>query len=250
MTGALSFDVSGSIGPLSLRAALDTSAGTVAVIGPNGSGKTSLLRALLGAVRPVTGKIAIGDTLLFDTATGVDVPTEDRRLGYLPQGYGLFPHLTALENVEFAVAGGPNRGNSRLRRERARALLADLDAAAIAGKLPTRLSGGERQRVALARALAVEPRALLLDEPLAALDPGARQRVRAFVLEYLERLRLPTLLVTHDPADARMLGRTVAVLEAGRLVRHGRLEDLEGLPSSNFLERFRRAASDDEQSPR
>jgi molybdate transport system ATP-binding protein len=240
------------VGPLSLRVALDTSAGTVAVIGPNGSGKTTLLRALLGVVRPITGKIAIGDTVLFDTATGVDVPTEDRWLGYLPQGYGLFPHLTALENVEFAVAGSPgNRHESaRVRRDRALALLAELDAAALAGTLPTRLSGGERQRVALARALAIEPRALLLDEPLAALDPGARHRVREFLLEYLERLTLPTLIVTHDPADAQALGRTVAVLEAGNLVQHGRFEDLEKLPSSTFIERFRRAAPDNEPGPR
>lgn len=250
LTGTLSLDVSGRVGPLSLEARLDTRQGPVAVIGPNGSGKTSLLRALLGVVRPLTGKIAIGDTLLFDTATGVDVPTEDRRLGYLPQGYGLFPHLSALENVEFAVACGPGPRSSRLRRERARALLAELDAEAIAGTAPTRLSGGERQRVALARALAAEPRALLLDEPLAALDPGARQRVRSFLLDYLERLELPTLIVTHDLADARALGRTVAVLEAGKLIQHGPLEDLEKLPSSSFLERFRRGDEGAEPAPR
>jgi molybdate transport system ATP-binding protein len=222
------------------------------VIGPNGSGKTTLLRALLGVVRPITGRIAIGETLLFDTATGVDIPTEDRWLGYLPQGYGLFPHLTALENVEFGVASSPaNRHESaRARRDRAFALLADLEADSLAGTLPTRLSGGERQRVALARALAIEPRALLLDEPLAALDPGARQRVRSFLLEYLERLTLPTLVVTHDPADALALGRTVAVMEAGNLVQHGRFEDLEDLPSSSFLERFRRAAPGNEPGPR
>jgi len=220
------------------------------VIGPNGSGKTSLLRALLGLIRPLTGRIAIDDAVLFDSQQVIDVPTEDRRLGYLPQGYALFPHLTALENVEFAVAGGARKLAPRARRERARALLAELGAEAIADSLPTRLSGGERQRVGLARALALEPRALLLDEPLAALDPGARLRVRAFLLEYLERLRLPTLIVTHDPADAVALGRTVAVFDGGSLVHHGRFEDLEKLPMSNFLERFRRAGPSGEPPPR
>lgn len=220
------------------------------MIGPNGSGKTSLLRALLGLIRPLAGKITIGDTTLFDSERGIDVPTEDRRLGYLPQGYALFPHLSALENVEFAVAGGPDKLTPRARRDRARALLAELEAEGLADSSPPRLSGGERQRVALARALALEPRALLLDEPLSALDPGARLRVRAFLLEYLERLSLPTLIVTHDPADAVALGRSVAVLEAGRLVQHGRFEDLDKLPASSFLERFRRAAAIGEPPPR
>jgi molybdate transport system ATP-binding protein len=227
-----------SVGPLSIRAAFDTASGPVALIGPNGSGKTSLLRLILGVLRPTSGRIVLDGEAVFDSEANIDVPTEDRRFGYLPQGYGLFPHLNVVENVEFGLLDDPLLGSSKARRRRARELLAELDVEQLAERKPVLLSGGERQRVALARALARRPRALLLDEPLAALDPGARHRVRKFLGEYLAELGLPTIIVTHDRRDAEAVARTLVVVEAGRIVQLGTLDELRAQPASAFLAEF------------
>src|SRR6185503_14475039 len=144
--------------------------------------------------RPARGWIRAGEELLFDAGRGIDVPVEERRLGYVPQNYALFPHLTALENVAFGLRGPAGRA-------RAQALLASLGVADLAHRPAPRLSGGEKQRVALARALAVEPRVLLLDEPLAALDVETRAEVRAFLVAELRAIDRPFILVTHDAND-------------------------------------------------
>ncbi|HEY5319199.1 MAG TPA: ATP-binding cassette domain-containing protein, partial [Solirubrobacteraceae bacterium] len=141
-----------------LRAALSVGAETFALVGPSGSGKTSLLKAVAGLERPRAGRIALGAELWFDAERGVRLSAERRRIGYLPQDYGLFPHLTVTGNVRFAA-----------KRERPD-LLERFGVAHLAHARPRQLSGGERQRVALARALAREPRVLLLDEPFGALD--------------------------------------------------------------------------------
>ncbi len=124
------------------------------------------------------------------------------------------------------------------RRDRARQILASLDVESLAERLPHTLSGGEAQRVALARALATEPRALLLDEPLAALDAGVRKQMRAYLPERLARLGLPAVVVTHDAADAAAFAGRVTVLEAGRVVQRGTLEELAAAPSTPFVAEF------------
>jgi molybdate transport system ATP-binding protein len=232
----LTVDVRATIGALPLAVALTTDGGPLIVVGPNGAGKTSALLLALGVLRPAAGRVVLGGDVLFDSATGTDVAAEDRRIGYLPQDYGLFPHLTAAANIEFALGcrGGARSGH----RDRARALLADLEIGALADRRPATLSGGERQRVALARALAIEPRALLLDEPLAALDVGARRAVRGFLAATLARLGLPAIVVTHDAADAVALGDRIAVIESGRLVQTGSLADLRAAPASPFVAAF------------
>jgi molybdate transport system ATP-binding protein len=232
----LTVDVRATIGALPLAVALTTDGGPLIVVGPNGAGKTSALLLALGVLRPAAGRVVLGGDVLFDSATGTDVAAEDRRIGYLPQDYGLFPHLTAAANIEFALGcrGGARAGH----RDRARALLADLEIGALADRRPATLSGGERQRVALARALAIEPRALLLDEPLAALDVGARRAVRGFLAATLARLGLPAIVVTHDAADAVALGDRIAVIESGRLVQTGSLADLRAAPASPFVAAF------------
>jgi molybdate transport system ATP-binding protein len=231
----LHIDVRGRIGTLPLAISLDIGAAPLAVVGPNGAGKTSVLLLALGLLRPESGRIRLGDQVLFDD--GVDVPAEDRRIGYLPQDYALFPHLTVAQNIEFALGCRGTLGRAE-RRQRARALLGDLEVVALADRAPATLSGGERQRVALARALAIEPRALLLDEPLAALDVGARRAVRGFLAATLARLGLPAIVVTHDAADAVALGDRIAVLEAGRIVQTGTLADLRAAPASPFVAAF------------
>jgi molybdate transport system ATP-binding protein len=209
------------------------------LVGPNGAGKTTTLLALLGLVRPARGTIAADGALLFDAGRGLDVPPEQRRLAYLPQDLALFPHLSAADNVAFGLAGRPRRA----RRAQARALLDRLGVGALADRRPATLSGGERQRVALARALAVEPRALLLDEPLAALDAEARAEVRAFLCATLRELGRPFIVVSHDGGDVRALGAPVVVLEGGRVVQRGDAAALARAPATPFVARLFAAGS-------
>jgi molybdate transport system ATP-binding protein len=240
MTGisALRARVELQVGELRVDVALDTAPGTLVVVGPNGAGKTSLLLALLGALAVERGHIAVGEDVLLDTESRIDVPIEARRLGYVPQDYALFPHLTVRENVEFALASMPSRPDRAARAVRADAILHDLDLVALASRRPQTLSGGEKQRVALARALSVEPRALLLDEPLAAFDVHARREVCDFLAVNLAKLGLPSLVVTHDVLDAIALGHRIAVLEGGRITQVGSFAELAARPASRFVEEF------------
>ena len=168
----------------------------------------------------------------------VDVPTEDRGIAYVPQDYALFPHLTAAENVAFALACLPGRRPAPQRREEARALLDRLGVLACADRRPRALSGGERQRVALARALARAPRLLLFDEPFAALDASVRGDVRQYLRERLAELDLPAVFVTHDLADVQALDVPVLVLEGGRVVQRGTVAELQARPATEYVARF------------
>ena len=193
------------------------------MVGPSGSGKSSVLRSIAGLERPQTGWIALGDQVWFDAARKRNLPPEERSVGLLFQEYALFPHLTVAQNVGF---GG---------KARVAELMARLRIAHLAGAHPTELSGGERQRVALARALAREPKVLLLDEPMSALDANTRATVRGELRELLGGLALPTLVVSHDFDDAAALARRVAVLEAGRIVQEGSPGDLVARPADPFV---------------
>ncbi|HWA72127.1 MAG TPA: ABC transporter ATP-binding protein [Polyangiaceae bacterium] len=228
--------LSGHVGSLSLSLELDTGEGPLVLVGPNGSGKTSLILMLLGVLPVERGRIHVGKTVLLDTDQRVALPMEQRQLGYVPQDYALFPHMTVQQNLEFAVSSARSTEERQQRARQRDALLAELELEPLLGRLATRLSGGEKQRVALARALSTSPRALLLDEPLSALDAESRAEVRAFLARYLSRLRLPTLVVTHDAADAMALGQCVAVLERGRLVQQGTWAELSARPASRFVE--------------
>jgi molybdate transport system ATP-binding protein len=204
--------------------ALEVAAETLALVGPSGAGKTTVLRAIAGLVRPARGVVALGDEIWFDDR--VDVPPERRRVGLVFQDFALFPHLTVRQNVAF---GGKDRADELLER---------LGIARLAHARPGELSGGERQRVALGRALARDPGVLLLDEPLGALDPHTRGQVRAELREHLRRLGLPTVLVTHDYADAAALADRVGVIVEGRIVQLGRPAELLAAPASAFVAEF------------
>jgi molybdate transport system ATP-binding protein len=205
--------------------ALDVEAETLALVGPSGAGKTSVLRAVAGLLRPSRGVISAGRDTWFDSQRGVNLRPEERSVGYVFQEYALFPHLTVEQNVAFS--GG-----------RADGLLSRLHVEHLAKAKPADLSGGERQRVAVARALARRPRVLLLDEPMAALDPHTRGAVRAELHDLLRELGLPTLLVTHDFEDAAALADRVGVVSDGKLRQVGTPADLLGSPADPFVARL------------
>ena len=221
------------IGALELDVRLEGEGRPVALVGPNGSGKTTLLRTIAGAYRPSAGTIAVGDRVLFDSARGIDLPPEQRRVGYVPQGYGLFPHLRVLDNVRFGLAGASRRDNGA--RAAALAVLEQLGAGHLAERWPDTLSGGERQRVALARALVIDPHILLLDEPLAALDAAARRVMRRRLAERLAESAVPALVVTHDVHDIVALNAEVLVIEEGRIVQRGPANALAARPATEFV---------------
>jgi len=229
----LEIAVARKIGPLDLRIDLLLNRETVLLAGPNGAGKSTLLRLLLGVLSPDAGRIALNKKVLFDAERGIDVAVEERELGYLPQDYALFPHLDVLGNVTFGLAG--LRGPERLHR--AGEWIERLGVGHLERRFPAELSGGERQRVALARALARNPRALLLDEPFASLDPVARRELRASLRAWLFEWRLPALIVSHDPADAVLADR-IAVVERGRIVQQGTIDQLRGAAASSFVAGF------------
>lgn len=208
--------------------------GPLLVTGPNGAGKTTLLLAVLGALRPSAGRLVLGSDILFDAASGLCLAVEERRVAYVPQDSGLFPHLSVRDNVGFGLAG-LDGGTRAARVERA---LQRLGAEGLAQRMPSGLSGGERQRVALARALAMEPHALLLDEPLAALDAPSRARFRSFLAGHLRQLDVPALVVSHEAEDARVLGGEMLVLESGRVTERGPVEALRLGPTSAFTRAF------------
>lgn len=239
-SAGLQVQLSARVGRLELEVEFDTAGGTLVLIGPNGAGKTSLLSLVLGVRKADTGSIRLGATVLLDTQRGIDVPVEHRRLAYVPQDYALFPHLSVRGNLEFALASTVATATPATRAQRIDALLHELDLTQHQHRRPQTLSGGEKQRVALARALSVQPHALLLDEPLAALDVHSRQAVREFLGTYLQQLRLPTIVVTHDAADARVLGDRIAVLESGRITQTGTWSELARHQATPFVAEFMR----------
>ncbi len=231
---SLEVDVRLRLGSLELEMSFALHEGeVVALLGPNGAGKTTLLRAIAGLVPIDAGVIRLDGDVLEDPATGLYVPTERRSIGVVFQDYLLFPHLSVLENVAFGLR---SRGVARVEAQ-ARALrwLDRVGIARYAGRKPRDLSGGERQRVALARALAAEPRLLLLDEPLAALDVTTRAEVRRDLKRHLDSFRGLRLVVTHDPLEAVTLADRLIVMENGRHVQTGTPAEVTEHPRSKYV---------------
>ncbi len=222
------------LGQLALDAELSVATGELVVLlGPNGAGKTTLLGALAGLVSLEDGHVELDGDVLEDTATGLRVPTERRPVGVVFQDYLLFPHLSVLENVAFGLrARGMRRAEAR---RRAAAWLERVGLADRAAARPRALSGGQAQRVALARALATEPRLLLLDEPLAALDAGARVEVRRELRRHLTSFEGTRLLVTHDPLEAMTMADRLVVLESGRVTQIGSPAEVSARPRSGYV---------------
>jgi len=186
------------------------------LFGPSGSGKTTVFESVLGLHREAQTTLRLAGEWLENPALGIRVPTDERRLGWVPQNPTLFPHLDVSANIRFGLARAGSGGERALERA-----VEVLEIGSLLGRRVDQLSGGERQRVALARAIASGPRALLLDEPLAALDLALRSRVLPYLLRVRDELDLPMLYITHDPDEAMLLGDVAAVLDHGRVVATG-----------------------------
>jgi molybdenum ABC transporter ATP-binding protein len=231
----LSVQANTTIGELPLDIEVAVERGEcLALAGPSGAGKTSLLRVAAGLLRPEHGRVEAAGATWLDTARGIDLPAERRRCGYVFQHYALFPHLSAWQNVAYPLRELPRRE----RRGRALALLDRFGLADRAEARPGTLSGGERQRVAVARALARGPEVLLLDEPLSALDARTRAASARELGAVLRESEAPTVLVTHDFAEAAQLGDRVGIVDRGRVVQEGTASELAAAPRSAFVADF------------
>jgi molybdate transport system ATP-binding protein len=234
MSATLEAAVSTPLRGFSLEVELTASPGeSLALVGPSGAGKTSLLRVIAGLMTPESGRVAIGGESWLDTGRSVDLPTERRRCGLVFQEYALFPRMSAWRNVAFGI-----ELPRRQRRIAAVEMLDRFGLSRLADAVPGALSGGERQRVALARALAADPQVLLLDEPLAALDTTTRRRALGELRDVLLELRVPTVLVTHSFEEAALLAERLAIIDSGAIVQTGSPAEVSARPRSPFVADF------------
>jgi len=214
--GKLHVALEGAV-PIQLQAQFDCAPGELlALVGPSGSGKTSLLRAVAGLLprKKLRGRISAGEEHWFDTERGIDLPPQQRQVGFVFQHYALFPHLSAFDNVAIAAGASPDEAVVQ-------SLLERLGLKGLERRRPAQLSGGQQQRVALARALAREPKVLLLDEPFSAVDAPARQALYRELAGLRQNMSTPMILVTHDLGEARRLADRVVIVDAGRTLQSG-----------------------------
>lgn len=219
------------------------------IFGASGSGKSVTMQTIVGLVRPDRGLVRLGERVLFDSAAGIDLPTRDRRVGYVFQDYALFPHLTVEQNVAFPLMQWWQRRTPAALRNRVADMLDLFEIRHLAANYPAHLSGGQRQRLALARALVGAPELILLDEPFSALDPLLRERMRHELLRLQARFAVPMLIITHDPDDVATLAQDVIVFRDGRVVEVGPtsavLADVESGPQvRRAMRRFLASVSD------
>ena len=217
-----------------LDVAWTAGAGVAVLFGPSGAGKTLTLQCLAGLLRPDAGRIVVDGRVLFDSTTAVDVRPQARRVGYVFQGYALFPHLSVADNVGFGLRDRPRAE----RAARTAEVLERLGLTDFAGRPPRELSGGQRQRVALGRALATDPALLLLDEPLSALDAPLRRALRDELRAILGDWRTAAVVVTHDFTEAYRLADRIVVYDAGRVVQSAPRSELLWQPASESVARI------------
>lgn len=234
MSAGLSVCVRKRVKGFELDASWTTGRGFTSLIGYSGSGKSLTLAMLMGTMRPDEGRITFDDRLLYDSRSGIDVPTQRRGFGFVSQTGDLFPHLSVRSNVAYGLRGMGRRE----RDERVDELLDAFHIAELAGKRPSEVSGGERQRTALARALAPRPRALLLDEPLSALDLPIRCELRALLRSVQERFAIPVIMVTHDLLEACELADTLVVYSGTGVVQVGSPVELIHDPGTPEIRRL------------
>ncbi|HVU67017.1 MAG TPA: ATP-binding cassette domain-containing protein, partial [Ktedonobacteraceae bacterium] len=213
-----------------LDIAFTTFCGRTVLFGPSGAGKSLTLQALAGLFALESGQIVCGGECWYESSTGTFVPPQARRVGYLPQQYALFPHLTVAQNIAFG-----QRARGQTARKHLAELIRLMQLAGLEHARPAHLSGGQQQRVALARALATEPRLLLLDEPWSALDGPVRASLREEILHFHEQFQVPLLLVTHDALDVQALAEHVVVIIDGRVLQSGTPEQVFRAPRTRQI---------------
>jgi molybdate transport system ATP-binding protein len=229
-----SVEITKRLPEFTLEVAWSAGDGVAVLFGPSGAGKTLTLQCLAGLIRPDAGRIVVNDRVLFDSAAGVDLPPQHRRVGYVFQGYALFPHLTVGQNVAFGLRDRPRAE----RQARAAEVMERLGLGGLEHRWPDELSGGQRQRVALGRALAIDPALLLLDEPLSALDAPLRRSLRDELRTILSGWGTAAVLVTHDFTEAYQLADRIVIYESGRVIQSAPRAELLWQPASEAVARI------------
>jgi molybdate transport system ATP-binding protein len=219
----LAVDVEKRLGAFDLAAKFEAAGGATALFGPSGAGKTSIVNMIAGLVAPDRGRIALDETVLFDSGARINIPAHRRRIGYVFQEGRLFPHLTVAQNLDYGrwMSGLPADAAGRER------IVDLLDIGALLGRRPGRLSGGERQRVAFGRALLTKPRLLLLDEPLASLDRARKLEILPYLARLRDEAQVPMIYVSHQAGEIARLCTQVVRIEDGRVQASGGLELLD-----------------------
>jgi molybdate transport system ATP-binding protein len=209
----LAVDLHKAVGDLALAIAFESDGPVTGLFGPSGAGKTTLVNMIAGLVRPDSGRLALGDDVLFDHDKRIDVPAHLRRIGYVFQEGRLFPHMTVAKNLNYGrwMAGLPHDEAEFVR------VMTMLDIAPLLDRRPGKLSGGERQRVAIGRALMLKPRLLLLDEPLASLDPARKSEIMPYLLRLRDEVGIPMVYVSHYARELKRIANVVVRLDAGRV---------------------------------
>lgn len=188
------------------------------LFGPSGAGKSQTLKIIAGLTRPDAGHVRLAGEALVDVYAGIDIPARQRRLAYVFQDYALFPHLNVVQNIAFGLQRGWRNAGREVQHDAVERWMRAFELGPVARQYPEQLSGGQRQRTALARALVAQPRALLLDEPFAALDPALRERLRDELADLQAGLDIPLVLITHDEADVQRFGDEVLQIAGGRVL--------------------------------
>ncbi len=201
----------------------------VALFGFSGSGKTMTLMMIAGLMRPDAGRVRGGSGIFFDSAAGVNLPPQQRRLGYVMQDAALLPQMTVKKNIAFGLP----RGSAAEREERVEEMIDLFHLSRIGGARPGQISGGQKQRVALARALIARPRALLLDEPFSALDWPVRRKMQELIKEVQARFDIPVIMVTHDFREVKSMAGRVVVYDRGRVLQTGAPGEIEAEPAGS-----------------
>jgi molybdate transport system ATP-binding protein len=219
----LAVDIEKRLGDFEIKVAFESKGSVTALFGSSGSGKTSIVNMVAGLIKPDRGRIALDDTVLFDSAARVNVPMHHRRIGYVFQEGRLFPHLSVAANLDYG------RRMSRLPRDDGaqRRIVDLLDIGHLLDRRPGKLSGGERQRVAVGRALLMRPRLLLLDEPLASLDSARKREILPYLVRLRDEAKVPMVYVSHHAGEQRRIATAVVRLDGGRVMQTGGLELLD-----------------------
>jgi molybdate transport system ATP-binding protein len=226
----LSLDVHKEIGELALSVSFESDGPVTGLFGPSGAGKSTLVNVIAGLTKPDKGRIVLGDEVLFDSRRSIDIPAHRRRIGYVFQEGRLFPHLSVRKNLDYGrwMTGAPDDPAELAR------VVAMLDIEPLLERRPGKLSGGERQRVAIGRALMMKPRLLLLDEPLASLDPARKSEIMPYLVRLRDKVGIPMVYVSHYARELQRIANVVVRLDAGRIIAIGGPEILTRADEAAF----------------